>query len=277
MEDPAYADDIAYVLSKQHVNGGEFWSTAQGAVGNGGPFSTLEASLLLLDLGYPPTAPELMGAADAIFRNLRPDGRIRTFAGGSLYPCQTAHAARTLCRLGRVGDPRLQATLSYLLASQAPDGGWRCNTSKYGHGPETAFSNPGPTLTVLDVFRCAGLANKETMLDRAVEFLLNHWVTRAPLGPCHYGIGTRFMKVEFPVVRYNILNFVHVLSFYRRATSDDRFNQAVDVLRSKLVENQLPVEQTNRSLKELVSCRIGRPSRIVTRYFSTALLNLQNQ
>ena len=44
--------------------------------------------------------------------------------------------------------------------------------------------------------------------------LLEHWAVRRPLGPCRYGIGSRFMQVEFPMFRYNLFFYVYVLSFY---------------------------------------------------------------
>lgn len=60
----------------------------------------------------------------------------------------------------------------------------------YGHGPETEFSDPFPTLVALDAFRYTAWINDRQELDKAVEFLLCHWTTKLPLGPCHYGIGT---------------------------------------------------------------------------------------
>jgi hypothetical protein len=46
---------------------------------------------------------------------------------------------------------------------------------------------------------------------------LQHWVVKRPLGPCHFGIGTLFMQVEYPFLRYNLFSYVYVLSFYERA------------------------------------------------------------
>jgi hypothetical protein len=64
--------------------------------------------------------------------------------------------------------------------------------------------------------------NKEPLLDRAVDFLLEHWTIRKPIGPCHYGIGTLFMQVEYPFRNYNL--FIYFL-FYpsiaaQRRTTD---------------------------------------------------------
>ena len=163
--------DIEAILSTQRCNGGELWATADGAIAKGVPFSTLEAAMMLRELGYDDSGGELARAAELIFANARDDGRIKVYASGAIYPCQTANAARTLCHLGYARDPRLQKTFAYFLGNRHSDGGWRCNASKFGHGPETEFSNPGPTLTVLDAFRFTDRLNASPELDEAVEFL----------------------------------------------------------------------------------------------------------
>ena len=80
-------------------------------------------------------------------------------------------------------------------------------------GEETEHSNPQPTLNALDAFRFSQYLNREPALDRAVEFLLQHWVTLQTHRPCHYGIGTLFMQVEYPFRNYNLFEYVYVLSF----------------------------------------------------------------
>lgn len=269
-----YQNDIDEIISKRFVNGADFWATADGAVAKGGPYSTLEAGILLSDLGYDKRSPELLGAANVIFGNIKKDGRIRSFSTGAIYPCQTANAAKTLCKLGYADDDRLKNTYEYLLNIQSPDGGWRCNASKFGKGPETESSNPGPTLTVLDIFRYTPIHKNDERLNRAVEFLLNHWVTRMPLGPCHYGIGTLFLQVEFPVIRYNILNYVYVLSFYEYTKKDTRFKDALDVLKSKLIEDSIVIENTNKALKNMGSCKVNKKNEIATRYYKEIIKNI---
>ena len=182
--------DIEAILSHRHDNGADLWATPEGNLINGGPFSTLEAAYLLAELGLTCDYPLLGGAAALIWGAQREDGRFQPVPKGSIFPCQTIHAARTLCYLGFASDHRLMRTFGHLLETQHEDGGWRCKKFFFGHGPETEASNPGPTLTALDSFRFTPFANADKRLDRAAEFLLGHWETRAPLGPCHYGIGT---------------------------------------------------------------------------------------
>jgi hypothetical protein len=170
-----------------------------------------------------------------------------------------------LCRFGYARDRSLQRTLAHLLETQYDDGGWRCNKFSYGRGPETAFSNPGVTLSVLDVFRFTDQLNRNRDLDKAVDSLLEHWVVRRPIGPCHFGIGTLFMQVEFPFLRYNLFHYVYVLSFYDRARDDRRYLEALRLLESKLdARGRMVVERPNHRLAELSFCAAGRPFEAAT-------------
>jgi hypothetical protein len=163
-----------------------------------------------------------------------------------------------------------------LLETQHDDGGWRCNKFSYGRGPETEFSNPGVTLLALDVFRFTERVNRDPRLDRAVESLLDHWVVRRPLGPCHFGIGTLFMQVEYPFLRYNLFYYVYILSFYDRAKDDQRYLEALRALESKLdSRGRVVVERPNRKLADLQFCTKGRPSELATSRYREVLENLQ--
>lgn len=229
---------------------------------------------MLSELGMDLSQPVLKETAELILSSWREDGRFRPAPKGAIYPCHTAATARILCQLGYATDNRLKRTFAHLLQIQHNDGGWRCNTYKYGRGPETAFSNPGPTLEALDAFRFTHFLNQDERLDKAVEFLLQHWVTRKPLGPCHFGIGTLFMKVEYPFFRYNLFFFVYVLSFYNKAKKDARFLEALRVLESKLVNGKIVVENPNRKLACFSFCKKGEPSELATIRYQEILKNL---
>ena len=269
-----YQSDIEAILAKRHDNGGDYWTTPDKRLSKGGLFSTLESALLLLELGMEPADPLLKNVADLIFGAWREDGRFKLSPDGAIYPCQTIHAANVLCHLGYAADERLQKTFEHLLAIQYQDGGWRCNKFSFGRGPETEFSNPGPTLMALRAFRLTPFLNTEPALDKAVEFLLDHWTIRKPLGPCHYGIGTLFMQVEYPFANYNLFVYTYVLSFYDRARKDERFLNALATLESKLVDGKVVVERANRSLSGLAFCKKGEPSELGTKRYHEILRNL---
>jgi hypothetical protein len=271
-----YISDVEFVLARRHDNGADFWASADGRLAIGEPFSTLTSLLVLHELKVARTHEAVRGALQLIRGAQRDDGRYRLAPSGALYPCATAAAARVLCRFAQARDHRLQQTLVHLLETQHDDGGWRCNKFPYGRGPETEFSNPGVTLSVLDVFRFTDQVNKNPDLDRAVDSLLHHWVVRRPMGPCHFGIGTLFMQVEFPFLRYNLFNYVYVLSFYDLAKDDPRYLEALRVLESKLdARGRVVVERPNRRLAGLSFCAAGRPSDLATARYREIVKNLE--
>jgi hypothetical protein len=224
-----------------------------------------------------PTEPLLKETAELIFSTWQEDGRFKVYPQGTVYPCQTIHAANTLCHMGYASDDRLQKTFRHLLDIQYTDGGWRCNKFLFGHGPETEFSNPFPTLTALNAFRFSDYLNKEQALDKAVDFLLEHWTIRKPIGPCHYGIGKLFMQVEYPFRNYNLFVYVYVLSFYNRAREDKRFLEALQMLESKTVDGQITVERVVPKLAGLSFCKKGKTSALATMRYHEILQNLQKE
>ncbi len=273
-KDNPYQSDIDLILSHRHDNGADFWATPDNRLYVGSPYSTTNSAMMLYELGVPAAHEAMAGAASLVLACWRKDGRYSLGPSGTLHPCYTAAAANVLCRLGYAGDERLERTFTHLLESQHTDGGWRCGKFFYGRGPETEFSNPGATLGVLDAFRFTGYLNTEEKLDRAVESLLRHWETRLPLGPCHYGIGTQFLRVEYPFMKYNILYYVYVLSHYVYARQDGRFLAALAHLKSRLRDGEVVVENTNRMLKGLEFCRKGAVSAQATTRYREILANM---
>ena len=252
--------DVAAILSHRHDQGADWWTTPDRKLLKGAPFTTLESALYLLELGVAPEHEALRGVAQLIFDAWREDGRIRT-APGDLYPCHTALAANVLCRMGYAQDARLRRTLDYFLDTQRPDGGWRCEKYSFGHGEETQYSTPYATLVVLDLFR-------------AVDFLLSHWEIRRPISPCHYGIGSRFMQVEYPMRGYGLFYYVYVLSFYERARGDKRFQEALSALACKTANGEIVVERVVPKLSALHFCQKGRVSAAATARWREILQNI---
>ncbi len=276
MVNKKYIPDVDAVLARRHDNGADYWASSDGRLGVGDPFSTLTCLVILHELKVARSHEAIRGALQLIRGARRDDGRYRLAPSGTLYPCYTAAAARVLCRFGQARDQRLQQTLVHLLETQHSDGGWRCKKFSYGRGPETEFSNPGVTLSVLDVFRFTEHVNKNPCLDRAVESLLDHWVVRRPMGPCHFGIGTLFMQVEYPFLRYNLFYYVYVLSVYDHAKDDHRYLEALGLLESKLdARGRVVVERPNRKLSNLSFCAKGRPSELATARYREIVKNLE--
>jgi hypothetical protein len=268
--------DIDLLLAQRHANGGDFWASKDGRWGVGAPFSTIDCGLMLAELGIARPDPLAEGIAGLVFAGQAEDGRIRPGPHLAVQPCHTASGARLLCHLGYADDPRLTLTFEHFLKTQHSDGGWRCSVLKFGAGADTDASNPGVTLGVLDAMRFRKDLAKRRELARAVDSLLAHWEIKRPLGPCRFGIGSRFMELEFPMLRYNIFTWVYVLSFYPRARRHKAFKEALEILRGKLVANQVVVEHQKPGLKALQSFRAGAASPLATKRWVELLGNLKH-
>ena len=270
-----YEADIREILSHRHDNGADLWTTPDKKLLKGAPFTTLESVLYLRELGVPADDPVLEDAASLIFSTWKEDGRFKISPSGGIYPCQTALAAVALCHMGYAADPRMQKTFRHFLDTQQPDGGWKCNKYSFGRGPETEHSTPYTTLEILDAFRFTDRKEAGPALDQAVEFLLKHWRIRKPISPCHYGIGTLFMQIEYPFRGYGLFHYVYVLSFYESARKDDRFKEALEVLESKLADGQIVVERVVPKLAKLSFCKKNKPSKLATYRYQEILKNLE--
>lgn len=89
---PQYRDDVEAILATRHDNGADYWATPDRRLSKGGPFSTLQAPALLVELGVDPSEEVLRGAAELLLSTWREDGRFRLTPSGALYPCHTIHA-----------------------------------------------------------------------------------------------------------------------------------------------------------------------------------------
>ncbi len=272
-----YQEDFDWLLSVRQDNGADFWATPEGKLGIEKPVSTLTALMIMGELAVPKSHEALKGAADLVLAACQGDGRVRIASKGSIYPCHTALAAVALTRNGYTDVPEVQRMLSYLRENRYQDGGWRCNKFTFGKGEETEHSNTGVTLLVLDALRHMDDDTGDEY-DSAVETLLSHWTTRAPIGPCHYGIGTLFMQVEYPFLRYNLFYYVYVLSHYAKARTDERFLTALDALKQKLDDQgRMVVERPNKKLAHLSICRKGEPSVAATERYLEIVENLEGE
>ena len=271
---PIHQGDVDIILSHRHDLGADFWTTFDKRLAKGSPFSCMDSALMLLELGMESTDTMLQAVADLFFSVWQKDGRFKIYPTGGILPCHTAYAVNLMCRLGYAMDERIQTTFRHLLDIPWEDGGWRCNKFSYGRGPETAHSNPLPTLNILDAFRHSAYLNNESRLDRAVEFLLAHWTIKKPIGPCQYGMGSRFMQVEYPLWGYSLFQYVYILSFYASAKNDARFLEALNALQSKLVDGMIIVERNVPKLAKLSFCKKGQPSELATKRYHEILANL---
>ena len=265
------------ILQRQNDNGGLYWSRADGDIHVPFGFSTIDTLSVLGEIGYTVNDnSQIANAVDFIFSYQNSEGSFKYSPKSSKLPCLTARIIAGLGRLGMKNETKIEKSYKWMLDTQWDDGGWRCKTVKLGRSPLTDASNPGTTLYVLDAFRYRDNSAEDlNKLNKGVDFLLQHWEVRQPIGPCNFGIGSTFMKIEYPFLRYNLFYYVYVLSFYDIVKNDKRFLEAYDQLKHKAQNDSLIPENPHKAWKEFDFARKGQISEIGTKRWIEIKNNLK--
>ncbi len=247
----SWEPEIDALIARQHENGGPFWSRADGNILAPAGFCTIEVLHAIGQLGGTARSNTDLGDAIAFLETYQnDDGSFSYTKKKSRLPCVTANILSAYGRLGVSRSQHAELAYAWLLSQQAADGGWRCATVKLGKSPETDASNPGTTLYTLDACLFRKKSKQDTeKIERGVNFLLDHWDSRKPLGPCTFGIGSRFLKTEFPFRRYNLFYYVFVLSQYESALRDHRLKEAFETLKLQAENGGLRVTAPHRAWK----------------------------
>jgi hypothetical protein len=159
--------------------------------------------------------------------------QIKAAYGGSDQPtltwmlCDAPLVVWTLCQLGRGDDPRVGRAVDHLAALRR-DNGWPCATD-----PAVNFRGPGrkadpcpyANLLVLKALAAYGVDHPvdEVLSETGIASLLWAWDVQKEQKPYLFGIGTDFRKPKFPLVWYDLLHGVDVLSHFSSARGDPRF------------------------------------------------------
>ena len=269
-------DEITTILACQNDHGGPYWSREDGDIHAPNGEDTISTLQVLGELGATADKYPMIGQAlEFVLGYQSEDGSFRYSRASSRLPCMTARILSAFGRLGASDDPRLHKSYHQLLDTQWTDGGWRCNTVKLGKSPLTDASNPGTTLYVLDAFRFRPCSQEERdQLNRGVDFLLHHWEVRQPMGPCEFGIGSRFFQVEFPFLRYNLFYYAYVLSFYDHALKDRRFARAIHTLSTKAKNGKIIPENPHRAWRTFDFAKRGKASGQASRRWREVIGNV---
>lgn len=264
-----YNSEIEEIISSCQINGGAYWSRHDGNIHAPSGFSTIDVLYTLGEIGVKVTDSETVRKAiDFLFSYYDEKGSFKYSPKSAKLPCITARILAALGKLGYPNDFRIEKCYRYFLETQQNDGGWRCATAKHGLAPEKDASNPGTTLYVLDAFQFRNNPEADRIqLDNAISFLLKHWETRLPLGPCRFGIGSQFLAIEYPFLRYNLFYYVYVLSKYEKARKDSRYHEALISLRKKTVENKIFPETPHKLWSKYSFAQKNQYSKNATKRF----------
>jgi hypothetical protein len=258
--------EIKEIIALSGIHQGKFWSRDDGDIHAPAGFSTIDVMNTLGEIGAKAKDhPAIQEAVDFLFQYQDTDGYFKYSPKSPKLPCITARVLSALGKLGYRNDPRMEKSFQCLLKSQKPDGGWRCSTVKPGKSAATDSSNPGTTLYALDAFRFRdNPPTGKKALEKAAMFLLKHWETKKPLGPCGFGIGSRFLSIEFPFLRYNLFYYVYILSKYRISLKDKRYRKALNTLIYRTQNDEIFPETPHTSWGQFSFAKKGEFSGIAT-------------
>ncbi len=129
--------------------------------------------LALADLGASRATPAVRISSE-FWMNSSPlqGGGVGGFGKGKGHHCYTANMARALIQLGYADDPRVRATLEWLVRTAHPRGGWTCRFSS--EGPATSRSlDAWEGLSAFAAYpRSKWTAGMTTCVERSAEYYL---------------------------------------------------------------------------------------------------------
>jgi len=150
--------------------------------------------------------------------------------------CDSPSILYSMVKLGMREDFIFQAAAQHL-ASLSADNGWPCtvspNLGKFrGPGRKT---DPCPYATLISLKALSQIPEwrgSEVCL-RGAESLLQLWEQRKERRPYLFAMGTDFAKMKAPMVWYDILHVLEVLTQFRPIRKDRRLLEMVDIMKAK--------------------------------------------
>ncbi len=205
----------------------------------------LYAISTLADFGLTGEDSQLRTTVEKIFHHQSAEGPFQTqlrlykrFGGlegehWSWMACDAPTLLSSLVAFGFQEDSRIKHALAVLLQS-VEGNGWRCQAAEeLGN-----FKGPGKredpcpiaNVSALKVLSLLPEDKHREAVKRGVDMLLRHWTEQKDKKYFLFGIGTDFRKIKYPLVWYNILHVVEVLSRFSSAVSDPRFQEMLSAL-----------------------------------------------
>lgn len=141
----------------------------------------------------------------------------------------------SLIKMG-LQDPRIKTAVNFLVGLNS-EVGWKCVVSpdlgKF-HGPGRK-SDPCPyaTLLMLKLLALFPEWNESDICKAGAETLLSLWEQRKERRPYMFAMGSTFVKLKAPLIWYDILHVVHVLTQFEWLKKDHRLKEMIELIKSK--------------------------------------------
>lgn len=250
----------------------------------------LHQLVFLADLGLRETDPGMKPIIDRILSHQDPVGPFQVLSnvpvhyGGTGQDswgwalCDAPLLLYALVKFGMGEEAGVQASVKHLV-SLARENGWPCAGSKEmgrWRGPGRK-EDPCPYATLIMLQLLGQLPEwKETEQSRSgIETLLRLWEDSERLHPYMFYMGNDFRKLKAPLVWYDLLHVVDVLSQYAWVKEDGRFQGMLDLLKGRLdAEGKATGESVWLNWKEWEFGQKKEPSRWITLVAQRALMKV---
>ncbi len=223
-------------------------------------FFLSDAGLKCEDIGITDTISELL-------RRQTDDGLYVMQSGTKpSYLCISTIVLSSLANMGFANDPHIIKFAEKVFQTQRLDGGWHCSARRsVGQALQASESCPMDNLNILMFLGKYERYRNDERLNRAIDLLLEHWRRRnEPWRPYGFGIGSDFLKLRYPAVKYGILRVLDVLSLYPHAANSPEFKEMFEIIMSKSVEGRFTAESVARSYSDFDFGQTKQPSRWIT-------------
>jgi hypothetical protein len=206
--------------------------------------------VFLADLGLRVTDPGMADVVDRVLKLRSEEGvfqvlvNIPTRFGGSgedehaWMLCDAPMILYSLHRLGLSDDNAVRGATDYLIGL-VDDYGWPCvAASRFGknfRGPGRK-GNPCPHANLVMLRALSQLPGQRDShaSEKGVSALLDLWRDRRERRPFLFAMGTHFNRLKAPLIWYDILHVVDVLSQFPIALEDPRLREMADLILEKM-------------------------------------------
>jgi hypothetical protein len=208
----------------------------------------LHRLVFLSDLGLRATDPGMKAVTDAVMEHQSEQGPFQILANVPVHYggtgkddwawalCDAPLLVYALAKLGLEKDRRVKGAAVHL-AGLVRDNGWPC-----AHSPELGkFRGPGrkddpcpyANLAMLKALSRLPAWKDSPAAHTGAESALERWAKRRTEHPYMFFMGTDFCKLKAPLVWYDILHVLDVLTGFPWLRSDPRLRKMADVVASK--------------------------------------------
>ncbi len=234
--------------------------------------------MFLADIGLSIPQLELVEEVEGLFDLQEDDGSFIFQEGTkSRFLCIPSIILSSLARMGYAKDPRVLEFIELALGQQRLDGGWHCALNRArGKKLQDTESCPMDNQNLLMLFGQYATLREDDRMTGAVNLLLDHWARRAePWRPYGFGIGSQFVKVRYPEVKYGLLRVLDVLSLFPHAIKQPEYHDMLTALVEKSKGGKYFMESISRPYTQFDFGQVKTPSRWIT-FLVTRIQNRSN-